>query len=513
MKNFTKLILISLVQLCFVVTINAQDAGDLSATALDFSRTYMGGSARMQALGGAQTALGGDISSASSNPAGLGFFNKSEFSFSPTFNFIGTTSDYLGRSTDASKLNFNFANLGVIINKSKGDLVASKWRGGSFGISINRIADFQNRTAYEGENYYQQDKNGVVLDDPNHPADMIDRAYYDTYFLDNGEVGFDSDIAKLAFYTYIIDTIPTLDGGTVIERNIYQNGDRAYPTQSSPSIQQETINSRGGIYQTSFSYGGNYADRLYFGASLGILSVSREVKRVYQEYIPNTDLASLVLTDEYEINGMGINASFGLIARPFVPLLIGVSYTTPSYYGLEQTRDLTMEVNFVDESFADTESYITNYNITSPSRLRGGITYFIGKNGFITGDVERVNYSGAKLGSANDGSSVDPVTDGNQAINQFEAALNYRVGAEYRFDKFRVRAGYSYLGDPTDDFIDQSESRISLGGGIRTKDFFIDLGVVNSLGTESTISPYPGAPVAEVDRKNTMATFSVGFFF
>ena len=46
-----------------------------------FSHSFSGGSARIQGLGDAQTSLGGDISSISGNPAGLGFFNKSVLSF------------------------------------------------------------------------------------------------------------------------------------------------------------------------------------------------------------------------------------------------------------------------------------------------------------------------------------------------------------------------------------------------------------------------------------------------
>ena len=40
------------------------------------SNTAFGSTARIQAIGGAQVALGGDLSSISSNPAGLGFFNR-----------------------------------------------------------------------------------------------------------------------------------------------------------------------------------------------------------------------------------------------------------------------------------------------------------------------------------------------------------------------------------------------------------------------------------------------------
>src|SRR6267142_848212 len=75
--------------------------------ALLSSRITPGGSARIQAMGGSQVALGGDYSSAFSNPAGLGFFNRSEATFSMGTNFYNSKSGYLGNSTSDSKSNFN----------------------------------------------------------------------------------------------------------------------------------------------------------------------------------------------------------------------------------------------------------------------------------------------------------------------------------------------------------------------------------------------------------------------
>ena len=54
-----------------------------SESALTFSRTLPAGSARILGMGGAQISLGGDYSSAYSNPAGLGMYNRSEFTISP----------------------------------------------------------------------------------------------------------------------------------------------------------------------------------------------------------------------------------------------------------------------------------------------------------------------------------------------------------------------------------------------------------------------------------------------
>ncbi|MBL3655043.1 OmpP1/FadL family transporter [Fulvivirga sediminis] len=540
MKITKKLILISMAQLCLVFIAKAQDittplsigyydAGNHAGTALMMSRTYAGGSARMQGLGGAQTSLGGDISSASSNPAGLGFFNRSEYSFSPTINVMNTTSSYLGTSTEDSRLNLNFANMGVVFNRSKGDLVQSKWRGGSFGISLNRIADFQQQFTYEGYSFNETDADGSLALDPNSPRDFIEYSVLNSYPDSESGIGFNNDLAELAYKTYLIDKFETPDGD-IIDRDIYatdgngnlrvdDNGNYipAYPEKGFKTRQQESIKSRGGIYQISLAYGGNYNDRLYFGGGLGILSVNREVEREYIEQPTQTTLRQLTLTDKFTQNGIGINAIIGVIGRPVNSLLLGATYTTPSLYSLDQTQETTLSASYTGatsirpEYSYHTFVYDANYNLRTPSKLSGGLTYFLGKRGFITGDIERVNYAGANLSGGSDGISFQ---DSNSEVDRLEATYNYRAGIELRFNTFRVRGGYSYFGDPVaDNHIDESISKASIGAGIRTKDYFVDLALSRILNNEFQISPYPGASQAAVDNNRTAATISVGFFF
>ena len=72
------------------------------------------GSARSQGMGGAFTALGGDLSSSYINPAGLGFYNKSEFTISPIFTTTNTTSNYIDNPTKLSASNMNIGQIGVV---------------------------------------------------------------------------------------------------------------------------------------------------------------------------------------------------------------------------------------------------------------------------------------------------------------------------------------------------------------------------------------------------------------
>ena len=90
--------------------------------ALQFSQTSVWGTARMQGIGGAQVALGGDLSNPSSNPAGLGFYNRGTFSITPGLNFHKTESDFLGQSNLGKKVNFNIAQLGLSFYFGDGDL-------------------------------------------------------------------------------------------------------------------------------------------------------------------------------------------------------------------------------------------------------------------------------------------------------------------------------------------------------------------------------------------------------
>jgi hypothetical protein len=68
-----------LILLCASAGIFAQNVDD----ALRYSQIFYGGTTRFTSMGGAFTAVGGDISSLSQNPAGLGVFRSSEFTITP----------------------------------------------------------------------------------------------------------------------------------------------------------------------------------------------------------------------------------------------------------------------------------------------------------------------------------------------------------------------------------------------------------------------------------------------
>src|SRR5690606_34054962 len=118
--------------------------------ALRYSQLGFGGTARVQGLAGAQTALGADAGTMAGNPAGLGLYGRSEITFSPGFNFNNTSSFLNNTSTDDSRNNFNISQIGAVFTDRKADDVIGDWRSGSFGIGFTRLNSFQANTSYSG---------------------------------------------------------------------------------------------------------------------------------------------------------------------------------------------------------------------------------------------------------------------------------------------------------------------------------------------------------------------------
>ena len=84
---------------------DAQFVGD----AFRFSQENSGGTARFKGLGNAKTALGGDISSITGNPAGLGFFGQSDMSITVNYNNANNKGTYFGNRASALTMQVSFS--------------------------------------------------------------------------------------------------------------------------------------------------------------------------------------------------------------------------------------------------------------------------------------------------------------------------------------------------------------------------------------------------------------------
>ncbi|HLZ89375.1 MAG TPA: hypothetical protein VKQ52_19105, partial [Puia sp.] len=176
----------------------SQVKAQLPEDALRASWTTPGGTAREQAIGGAMGSLGGDITAAYVNPAGLGMYKTSEIVFSPGWRLLLDKGSYLGQNHTAPSMNkFAFGASGVVLGY-EGVLPGVN---NAFVISVNRSADFSSHVNYQGVNTYSSFSEQYVEEFASSGLDI------------NGGI-FSPSLSygtRMALYTSLIDTA-TING-------------------------------------------------------------------------------------------------------------------------------------------------------------------------------------------------------------------------------------------------------------------------------------------------------------
>lgn len=501
MKKIFSLILVSAASFLPLNELMAQSFR-YANEALLFSRTDLSGSARIRAMGGAQTSLGGDISAAFGNPAGLGFYNRSEISFTPTYLSSVNNTNYLGTDTYDYETNLHVSNLGLVLaGQRRGD---EGWIRGNLGISYQRTNNFHDQFSYEGSN-------------PNHG--LVD------VLIDNFASGAPDLLTDLAYATYLVgDYVDPETGGEFISL--------VFPPDSeNPYQQRETVMRSGSQNQLNISYGGNVDDKYYFGAGIGMVNIDYRMQKNFSEiYYPEDDVNSFEVSEDQIVRGSGINATLGFIARPLEYFTLGISYQTPTVYSLEEDFQTRMDVYYNNVRISDyienpeespivldhsssTDNSTYSYNLRTPGRLNLGGSFFFEKQGIITADVEFVNYRNNRLTDSNNLLGED-----NQAIqSDFTSTVNLRLGGEYRYDIFRFRGGYAMQGDPYQnaELGNRGRNIFSGGAGLRLKSYFIDLAVAHEIG-KSYYHPYTYGgmtPTVSNDVRRTTALLTLGLNF
>ncbi len=496
--------------------------------ALLFSRTSFGGTARFQSLGGANTALGGDISNINGNPAGLAFFRRSEMTISPSFLLGQTSTDFydagfLDNTVADGKNNFNVANFGVVFSQAKEDQEPGAWRGGSVGLSITRVNNFQNQFSYNGFNFsssksdfYVEQANGISEGNLQN-LDLLQYEYQ-----------------RAAYFAFLVN--PFEDGSNQYFTFARNENEEIF----APIFQEELIENRGSQYQVAFSAAGNYNDKFYFGGTLGLSILNyRQDRRYAEDFLDATDpsgafsfLDLFSETNRVNVTGTGVNATVGMIFRPVDAFRIGASVSTPTFFAMNEEFTTTFassifsatDPNVIDNFEESTAPGSFNYSLRTPWRATVGGAFFFKKLGFISLDAEYVLYDKMNLRNR----EFAGIFDGdNQTIAQlYQPALNIRAGGELRYNIFRFRGGFALEGDPFDDFsgggtFNRSITRLTGGLGIRQKEWYADLGVVHSQ-FNSTYQPYSFeagsiyqglAPFTEIRNRFTNVILSLGFFF
>src|SRR4051812_23194026 len=427
--------------LCTLTSYSQNDAD-----VMRYSQLTFGGTARFNSMAGSMGALGGDFSTLSFNPAGIGLFRKSEFSFSPSLFLKNTSSTYRDGTNSDGRLNFNFGNIGIVGTFPLKN-TSSGWNSLNFGFGYNRTNNFYNRITTSAFN-----KTGSLLD-----TYVADAEGHKPKDLDDFSTG-------LAYDAYLIDPIKD---STKYTHVIPHYGE----------LQTRTIQTKGAMGEIAVSFGGNYKDRLFIGATLGVVKLKYLEEYAFRETDDKDTIKgfkSFTYRQNILSSGTGINFKVGVIVKATDWLRFGAAVHSPTKISMSDSYTYSMnadlENNFVKSATSPEGTF--NYTLTTPFRAIGSIAFVINKRGLLNAEYEYVNYKNGYLNS-----SPDVFSDVNSYIRkEYVSAGNIRIGGEMRFDPISFRLGYALYGSPFASGLNKSANRSSYTAGIgyRKDSFFID---------------------------------------
>lgn len=471
--------------------------------AFKFSQYKNYGSARTVGMGGAFTALGGDARNTFVNPAGLGFYNRSEFSISPSFKSASTSTNYLGQSSSRNSSNSSIGQVSVIFNgKSNG---RSKMKS-SFGLSYNNLVNFHNEFDYQGEN------NASSIQDYFAEQATFRGASPSTLDSEFDPVTGIADTPETMYYqAYMIDP--------------YENGGYVVVEPSFPVSQSGRVTEQGNLGQLNLSYGVNIQDKTYLGVSVGLQSLNFNSINRHDESFPNGEIFNgFAYQDELVVRGTGVNLSIGMIYRITDDMRFGLSVTTPTALRTKETFYSAINIDQKPNTFETDFQTIEvipgdfTYRITTPLRANAGLGYILpGKIGVISAEAEYVGYSGMNV---KDKQSQAWSSEQNRGINDYyKDVINLKGGVELRLGKARVRGGVNYLADPyvSDNGLNRSNFIVSGGAGFRSAKFFADASYSAS-SFDNAYTPYvlsvpENYGTAVSANRSGVLTLTVGTFF
>ncbi len=527
--------------------INAQDAFDV----LQMSQTELRGTSRFQSMAGAFGALGGDLSVLTQNPGGIGVYRNSDLGITMGLDFNSTKAGV----DKMSQTKFNVNNVGYIgAIRLDSETVPNL----NFGFSFNRLQSY-NRHYVGGVGNIQTSMSNFIADEfvnmPGfNPDELLYGEDYNPYF-----DGYAPWAAVTAF------DMPTKTNGYVGIINVrdddYMQG--LYGPGTTGAAYYE-VDERGHADEYNIAFGGNFANKLYWGLDFGIMDLDYTSDQYYDEELDN---AYIMLDDEdlyyspidnentgadwglynyLHTKGTGVNFKLGFIWRPTQALRIGAAFHTPTYYDMRDTYLVSTYLkgyehnNLIynaDKSSNDGYAYSSSYTISTPWRFMGSVAGVIGTQGILSLDYEYVANETMRIGDDR-GNNYPDVTDNVKAY--FKPSHIVRLGAEYRVTpNWSLRAGYSIKTSQVEKGVDKYDYNISTVGtnpayqydntvhhitggvGYRYKSFYTDLAYVHKIRNSvyNAFSPindeygYEPNVSADVKDNNNRISLTLGVRF
>lgn len=484
-------------------SVMAQDVYDVAR----LSTSDLNGTARFIGMGGALSALGGDVTTAATNPAGIGIFRSNDVS-------VSGGSVMLGNKDMVKNNRASFDQMGVVFS--------SKYSNYSPLRYLNYGVNYRKRTNF-----------------------------FDSYGVGNVWNGDFSQTYSMAEMTYdMLDgrQMPMLAAMAVNSGALYVDKDNHYTGIPAADSYFNTIQ-KGGISEIDFTLAANYNDQVFLGATVGYYDVNLTRSSYYTEN-NNDDGGYYDLYNDYFTDGAGVDLKLGAIIRPIADsgFRFGVSIHTPTFYTLTDSNSAYMYVYENNGKEIGSSGKYTDpmdYQLRTPWKFNLSLGHTIGNKLALGAEYELEDYSTIRIrtGEGLQSNYTDYVD--NSCRDFLKTVHTLRLGLEYKpVADLSLRAGYNLqtaqynigayrsLVDFTDMNVDTftdtqyenlfSLNRFTAGIGYRIDQFYMDLGyqfstqksdffAFDDYYTDNGTTVY--LPATELKKNRHQVTLTLGYKF
>ena len=446
---------------------------------LRYSMEGLNGTSRFNAMSGAFSSLGGDLSAVALNPAGTSIFTRSEMSV--TLSGVNSKNDANGLTTISS--DFLLSQFGVAFPITIGE---EGWKNIAFAFNYQKTHNFDaNDLKYthrsNGANlgdYFAHFANGITqqnlfLNDYEYNEGIKQwikksqgglSALYsrmggapDPFRYRNAILGYTAGLIGPKNQPSEMESLAELPKEEREEKGKAILNEKEYKrnfSDATTTLQNVERYTEGGVNKYNFNFAGRY-DFISFGINLNSHSVDYRVVTRYQEnYSNNTatygkmpPIYSALYKEEVRTVGSGFSLQLGAIAEVATGLRIGLTYASPTWYTLQDEMSQSLSANN-GATFANPNvvAVYEKYNCRTPGSRTVGASWVWNKQLILSADYIYKGYGNMSFRSG---------LESENAIvqNTLGDTNSLRFGAEYRLPLSKTnhlffRGGYRYEQSP-----------------------------------------------------------------
>lgn len=473
----------------------------------NLTSTDLNGTARYVGMGGAMEALGADVSTIGSNPAGIGLFRRSQLSVSGGLLMQSNGKEY----GDGKKTNASFDQIGFVYTTR-----ASRGSNLNFGFNYTKGKNFDFLLNASGKLGNGSQNNQSYL---KHVLGSENYGGFDVRKKDDAYIGFASPQANFVSWTwnqldYLYFNTLLPDATTAGKFNNYLADSYTFDKAST-----------GYVGNYDFNISGSIQDQFYLGLTFGLKDVHYDSESRYNERLSN-GVGDVSVLDIRRITGTGFDITAGIIVRPIAssPFRIGAYVKTPTWYDLTTSNVTRIDRNTNTSGKNDWGKVPNSYDYklwtpwkfglslghTVGNYLALGLTYEFEDHSTLDSRINDGGYYNDYYGTYYETSSADKSMN-KHTKQALKGVSTLKMGAEYKpTSNLALRLGYNYISpkynkdaqkDPTivspgsaysssTDFVNwDSTNRFTFGIGYQINKFNVDLAYQYSM-QKGTFYPF-----------------------